>query len=145
MRNAIDLTGQWIGYFTYGQEYGDDLVGEKVMFRLFVENFKNEEFVGTSIDLEGVGAIYENAKVKGFIEGNFISFTKEYPHFYGLDEAGNNNDDKNKQHPVISYSGKYNKDTEAYSGQWELRMEIKPVGDYWLEDICTGTWEIRRD
>lgn len=145
MSNSIDFTGQLVGHFAYGPEYGDDLVGEKVQFRLFVDNFKNGQFTGRSIDLEGIGANYEIAQVSGFIDENFISFTKQYPHFYGLYEAGNTVDDKNKQHPSVSYTGDYNPDTKTFAGQWELRMEIQPVGEYWLEDICTGTWVIRRD
>jgi hypothetical protein len=89
MSNSIDFTGQWVGYFTYGQEYGEEVVGEKVQFRLFVDSFKDELFSGRSVDLEGIGANYEVAQIKGYIDGHFISFTKEYPHFYGLDEAGN--------------------------------------------------------
>ena len=32
MNNSIDFTGQWAGHFTYGPEYGDNIVGEKVHF-----------------------------------------------------------------------------------------------------------------
>lgn len=145
MRNLIDFTGQWAGHFAYGPEYGDDLVGEKVQFRIFVDSFCNEEFTGRSVDLEGIGANYEIARVKGYIDGDFISFTKQYPHLYGLDEAGKTVEDKTRQHPTVSYSGQYNATTKTFSGQWELRVEIAPVGEYWLEDICTGTWEIRKD
>jgi hypothetical protein len=145
MINSIAFTGQWIGYFAYGPEYGDDLVGEKVQFRIFVDSFYNEQFTGRSVDLEGIGANYEIAQVKGYIDGDFISFTKQYPHLYGLDEEGNTVEDKTRQHPIVSYSGEYNVVTKTFSGQWELRIEIAPVGEYWLEDICTGTWEIRKD
>jgi hypothetical protein len=145
MSNSIDFTGQWAGHFAYGPEYGDDIAGEKVQFRIFIDSFKEGQFAGRSVDLEGIGANHETAQVNGYIEGNFISFTKQYPHFYGLDEAGNTADDKNKQHPIVAYSGEYNSNTKTFAGQWELRMEIQPVGEYWLENIYTGTWEIRRD
>ena len=145
MSNSIDFTGQWVGHFAYGPEYGDDIVGEKVQFRLFIDSFKDGQFNGRSVDLEGIGANYEIAQVIGFIDGNFISFTKQYPHLYGLDETGNTFNDKDKQHPIVAYSGEYKLNTKTFAGQWELRMEIQPVGEYWLEDICTGTWEIRRD
>ena len=145
MSTSINFTGQWVGHFAYGPEYGNDLMGEKVQFRLFVDNFKDGQFTGRSVDLEGIGANFEIAQVKGYIDKDFISFTKEYPYFYGLDEAGNKIEDKNKQHPIVAYSGEYNSDTKTFSGQWELRMEIEPVGEYWLEDICTGTWEFCTD
>jgi hypothetical protein len=145
MSRSIDFTGQWVGHFAYGQEYGEDIAGETVQFRLFVDSFKNGQFTGRSVDLEGIGANYEIAQVKGYIDEDFISFTTEFPHLYGLNEAGNTLEDKNKQHPVVSYSGEYNTNTQTFAGQWELRMEIAPVGEYWLEDIATGTWEMRRD
>ena len=145
MSNSIDFTGQWTGHFAYGPDYGEQLVGERVQFRLFVDGFKDGQFTGRSVDLEGIGANYEIALVNGYIEDNFISFTKQYPHFYWLDEFGNTVDDKNKQHPIVAYSGEYNSEIKSFAGQWEMRMEVQPVGQYWLADICTGTWEIRRD
>ena len=145
MGNSIDLIGQWIGHFTYGSEYGDDLAGEKVQFRLFVDSFKDGQFTGRSIDLEGIGANYEIAQVNGYIDGDFISFAKQYPHFYGFGETGNTITVKNKQHPIVAYSGEYKFSTKTFAGQWELRMEIQPIGEYWLEDISSGTWEIHKD
>ncbi len=145
MTTNIDFTGQWIGHFSYGPDYGENLVGEKVEFRLFIDDFSNGEFTGRSVDIEGIGANFELAQLKGYVDGHFISFTKEYPFLYGLDEDGNSIENRNKQHPPVAYSGEYNQNTKIFSGQWELKMEIEPVGDYWLEDICTGTWEIRKD
>jgi hypothetical protein len=145
MSNSIDFNGQWEGHFAYGPEYGEDLVGERVQFKLFVDSFKVGQFTGRSVDLEGIGANYEIAQVNGYVDGDFISFTKQYPHLYGLDEAGNTIEDKSRQHPIVSYSGNYNTSNKTFSGKWELRMEIASVGEYWLEDISSGTWEIRRD
>lgn len=102
MSNSIDFTGQWVGSFAYGPEYGDDLEGKKVQFRIFIDTFKDGQFTGKSVDLEGIGANFEIAQVKGYIDKDFISFTKEYPHFYGLDEAGNTINDKNKPHPIVA-------------------------------------------
>lgn len=145
MNNSIEFPGQWMGYFAYGQEYGDNIAGEKVQFRLFIDSFKDEQFVGRSVDLEGVGANFEIAVINGFLDGNFISFTKQYPHFYSFDEVGNAIEDKGKQHPTICYSGGYNRNTHTFSGQWELRVDIATVGEYWLEDVFIGTWEMKKD
>jgi hypothetical protein len=145
MAEAIDFTGQWVGYFAYGAEYGDDFSGEIVQFRFFVDSFEDGQFIGRSVDLEGIGANYEIAHVSGYIEEGFISFTKQYPHLYEMDEKGNTIVDNTKRHPIVAYSGEYNLGTSTFVGQWELRIEIQPIGEYWLEDICTGTWELRRD
>jgi hypothetical protein len=145
MKNAIPIVGQWLGYFTYGEEYGEDLHGEKVQFRLFIEQVKNDEFEGKSIDLEGIGANYEVARLRGYLQGDLISFTKEYPYSYSIDDSGNCVEHKDKPHPIVSYTGNYNADLKIFSGEWELRIDIKPVGEYWLEEVSTGTWEMIRD
>lgn len=139
------MRGQWVGYFSYGPEYGEELVGEQVQFRLFIDRCDNGVFEGKSIDLEGVGANFELAEVKGFVDGDFISFTKQYPNLYSIDESGNTVVDQSRSHPIVSYTGAYDSRSKTYSGEWELRMEIQPIGEYWLEDICTGKWEIRKD
>ena len=139
MTKPINFSGQWVGHFAYGSEYGDDLAGEKVQFRIFVDDFKEGQFSGRSVDLEGVGSNFEVAKIKGYIDQNFISFTKEYPHYYGFDEEGNVLQDKDRQHPLVAYSGEYDQRTKAFAREWELTNEIEPLGDGWLEEICTGT------
>ncbi|MFX8641196.1 hypothetical protein ABTM21_20275, partial [Acinetobacter baumannii] len=78
-------------------------------------------------DLEGIGANYEIAQVVGYIDGDLISFIKQYSHLYYLDEIGNTKEDKNKQHPIVAYSGEFHLDTKTFAGQWELRMEIEPI------------------
>jgi len=37
MDKSIPLLGQWLGYFEYGPEYGEELAGERVEFRLFAD------------------------------------------------------------------------------------------------------------
>lgn len=145
MNQQVNIKGQWVGHFTYGEEYGKDLFGEKVIFRLFIDSFEEEQFIGRSIDIEGVGANFGIAHIKGFIEGNQISFTKEYPNFYAFDISGKFIEEKNKKHPLVNYLGEYNESTQTFSGTWELNIEIKPIGQEWLEDTCTGLWEIRKD
>ncbi|NTS42463.1 hypothetical protein HRG84_16295 [Flavisolibacter sp. BT320] len=145
LNRSIELEGQWVGHFAYGPDYGEEMNGEKVQFRVFIDRSKNGGFVGRSVDLEGIGANFEVAEVKGFLEEGLISFTKQYPHFYALDEAGNTVEDKNKPHPLVAYTGTYNQSTKTFTGDWEMRVAIAPVGTYWLEDVCTGTWEMRKD
>lgn len=145
MSNSILLNGQWMGHFTYGSEYGEELNGEKVQFRLFIEWHENGQFRGKSIDLEGIGANFEIAQVKGFLQENFISFTKEYPHFYGVDENGRISHNEEQPHPVVCYEGQFDEYLKIFRGEWELEIDIKPFGEDWAIDVYRGTWEIRRD
>jgi hypothetical protein len=100
MSKTIDFTGQWVGFFSYGPEYGEEFAREKVEFRIFIDDFNEGEFAGRAVDLEGFGASYEIAQVKGYVDGDFISFTKEYPHYYYMDEARNTFEDKTKSIPL---------------------------------------------
>ena len=71
---------------------------------------------GKSIDLEGIGANYEVAEVKGFLKEDFISFSKQYPHYYEIDEWGNTLTDKNSPHPQIHYEGYYDAHSKKITG-----------------------------
>ena len=145
MFNPDMLAGQWIGYYSYGPEYGEIVNGEKVEFRLFINTFQNGEFIGKSIDLDGITINQEVGKVRGFINDNFISFTKQFPYYEGIDEDGNSYEDRSKVPTPILYTGYYDERSKAFTGNWEIREDIMPVGEGWLENIATGTWEIRKD
>ncbi len=145
MISSKDFKGQWIGHFTYGPSYGEELNGEKVQFRLFINECSNREFWGKSIDLEGIGANYEVAEIKGFLKEDFISFTKLYPHYYQIDEGGNTSTELNSRHPEIHYEGFYDSHLKKITGKWEMSFDLEQVGEDWLEDVCSGTWEIIKD
>ena len=145
MINPNHIIGQWLGYFLYGPEYGEKLHGEKVEFRFFINSCSNGTFEGTSVDLEGVGANFEQAIIKGFLDNDLISFTKSYPHYHAIDAFGNTSVYKDLEHPVIHYEGIHNRRTNTFSGKWELCMDIGPAGDFWVEELMTGTWEMRKD
>ncbi|RYZ31093.1 MAG: hypothetical protein EOO10_00355 [Chitinophagaceae bacterium] len=138
------LSGQWLGEFIYGSEFGDELHGEKVSFRLFLRDKGNYEFEGTSVDIEGIHANFDEAIIKGFMDDHHISFTKEYSTYYVIDEEGNSTIDKG-QAPRLSYSGEFNYNLKKFSGDWELIANEKLFGDGSFVDIFTGTWEMMKD
>mgnify|MGYP003578176161 FL=1 len=84
---------------------------------------------GKSIDLEGIGANYEVAEVKGFLKEDFISFSKQYPHYYEIDEWGNTLTDKNSPHPQIHYEGYYDAHSKKITGSWEMTFDMEQVGE----------------
>jgi hypothetical protein len=127
----ISLTGQWAGHFTYGPEYGEALHGEKVQFRIFIDESDDGLFEGKCVDIEGAGVDFEKSIVKGFIEGDAISFVKEYP--------------TQDSTPQPIYSGHFNRNIRSFGGQWEIWSNERPHGKGLIVDICTGTWEMRKD
>ena len=144
MFNPTSIIGQWAGHFEYGAGYGH-IAGEKVEFRLYIDLFIDGQFSGTSADLEGIGSNFEIAKIKGFVGNDFVSFTKEYPHFHGFDDDGNIYADVSKQHPIIFYEGYYHSDAKRFVGIWEMETLVEETeGEQWVQ-LNSGKFEIWKD
>jgi hypothetical protein len=137
------IIGQWLGYYKYGPEYGD-LHGDKVSFSIIIDDLDNGQFQGRCHDLEGIGAIPDVASIKGYIEGNYIHFIKEYPFNYALNDDGSLIEEKLSTKPILTYTGEYNERTKSFQGTWEIEVTIGSTiqGD----DLCiwTGTWEMSK-
>lgn len=141
MEIILDI-GQWQGFYKYGSEYGSEIEGIEAEFRLFVEQHIDNEFKGRIIDWDENGVEGEPSIVNGFMQGKFISFTKQYPHFSSLDENGNLFTDYSIPGHCVTYEGNYEENDQLFSGTWEIRMDIQPIGEYWLEDVVNGTWRM---
>ena len=143
MKATLNMSGQWLGHFEYGPEYGD-LYGEKVLFSLVLDDLGEGQFSGTGHDLEGIGIHPEVAIVRGYLEGNSIHFVKEYPGTYALDEEGNLVEFKSQIKPILTYDGEFNERTKAFSGTWEIEVNLGPTLQGDLLEFCTGKWEMSR-
>lgn len=141
----LSLAGQWFGFFTYGPEYGAFLVNEKVIFSILMEEVFNNQFKGKCIELEGIGASTELSTIEGFLENEFISFTKEYPVNNFIGEKGNTVDFEGRVSPRLSYKGQFNRFNQTFNGTWEIWSNEVPSGDGVFVNISTGTWEISKD
>jgi hypothetical protein len=140
----INLTGCWKGFFSYGPEYGEELFNQKVNFMLHLKA-NGKEFEGTSVDIEGVGANFETATIKGFVEGDLISFVKQYPFDHFFNEDGSVQTDTSKPQPEIHYTGHYHERKKIFIGDWEMVIHSEPYGKGWIEESCTGQWEMGKE
>jgi hypothetical protein len=145
MQEKVSIEGQWFGYFSYGPEYGPELEGEKVVFSLLVEQLNDGQFVGKCIELEGIGASREVSTITGFMDGNNISFKKEYSNYFTIDEQGNEGVHEASLAPRISYQGVYDAKTSSFNGSWEIWANEVSYGDGTFVDLCTGSWQISRE
>jgi hypothetical protein len=145
MKDKIKMSGQWLGHFMYGPDYGEKLHGEKVTFRLFLEDMGNEQFKGTCFEIGGIGANNNVATINGFIQEEFISFTKTYPIYYGIDENGKSIENDSSSQPRISYEGYYNSISKNFVGNWEIWSHEELVSNGSIVNIGTGNWEMRKD
>lgn len=143
MQKSIHLSGQWKGEFVYGPKYRN-LYGDKVNFMLFLEG-DNSEFIGKGFDIDGVGAQSEAATIKGFYNDGMISFIKQYPLRNEIEQDGTLILVEDKPSPEIHYLGEYNQVQEMFSGNWEMKLNEAEFGKGYIEYLCTGTWEMRKE
>jgi hypothetical protein len=145
MLTSISLSGQWVGYFTYGPDYGNQIHGEKVRFRLFLKEIIDGQFEGKCVDMEGFGANMNTATIKGFLSDDLISFTKEYPGYLLIDETGETHEGISNPYPRLHYTGNYNSQRKSFDGEWEIWANERPAGDGTFVDILTGSWEMTKE
>ncbi len=81
----IKLEGQWRGYFELGPDYGS-AEGEITTFMLFIEKENNGQFIGKSVDFDGIGENNNAADIHGFLQSEFISIIKQYPFLFEVNE-----------------------------------------------------------
>ncbi len=134
--------GQYQGFYKYGSGYAAAVEDKEDEFRLFIEKINDDSFEGKAIDWDGFSANGETSVVKGFVQGNFISFTKSYPYYSWLDDNGATHIDEGIPYDVV-YEGWFNYRSEEFSGGWEIRLDIYHQGEYLtIQDIFRGTWRL---
>ena len=81
----IDISGEWIGYYTFDKSYGDWGKDRQVPFKLVIKKgFQN--FVGTLFEEVEYGGIDDKILIKGRLSDDEIEFTKYYAKEHYLDE-----------------------------------------------------------
>ncbi|PHR43720.1 MAG: hypothetical protein COA32_15815 [Fluviicola sp.] len=136
----MNISGQWIGTLTYGQEYGD-LAGKTLRFEMELSQIENK-FSGLSKDLDGVGVNPDPAEIKGKLTENEINFVKQYRSLHLADK--NNSIDKSRKGPKIFYSGRYDEALKEFSGLWKMFVQRKFFGLIPINRHTSGTWEMKR-
>jgi hypothetical protein len=142
---AVDLNGQWFGFYKYGPEYGPKVEGEKIIFSIIIEQQDDRSFTGKCVEINGIGASSEIARLQGYIDDTFISFVKHYKKHPTLDSAGNPVELDSVSSTRLMYSGTIDLETDTITGKWEIWLDDvdAPEGD--PSEVTTGTWEISRD
>lgn len=143
MSHLLSL-GQYQGFFQYGAVYGTLIEGQKAEFRLFIEEYKNGIFSGRIIDWEGMGADGEVSAVQGFIEGDLISFTKQYSRRLIFDDFGNTTIEEGMPGYAVIYEGHFDKETNNFQGSWEIVQDTFHTPTLMIEDISSGSWRLHR-
>jgi len=136
------FTGEWEGYYIYGKGYSAQRRKIKVGFYLKM-SLKNGVLNGTVEEYVTKVHLKQPAKLSGSMEGQHISFTKQYPCYFEIDVDRNVNIDKDRTAHPVHYSGKFDPVTNTFSGDWELRL---PSGDSLDEAPARygGSWGMRK-
>ena len=134
------LTGKWKGSYNYYDE--DDQFCDETYFEMDIL-IDNGVITGEINDADEKVTIPMVAKVDGFCENNSISFIKQYPALWYIDEKGNVIIDESKKHPEIHYQGDI-KDDEIF-GTWSIYTKAQQYGYGYFEEVTQGTWTVKKE
>lgn len=131
--------GAW--FYREGTFNNEEII--QIPFRMNVKIYEGI-FKGTSEDEETKDIFDEPVKVRGFIEGNHISFIKTYPKNYELLEDGTPKVIKNSGPHEVTYDGSWDPKTQNWKGEWEVLLGEEKVGDAYDMEFYMGDWELKK-
>lgn len=129
----------WKGYYIYGNGFTLPYFGEKINVTFEIE-IDDHQFSGTCTEEENSLAQDMEATIEGFIEEQFVSFTKTFPfplNFQDADEVG-------KKPQELIHEGLFDSETNTMYGSWILPSfaQIELVE---REVSMEGLWFLKKD
>jgi hypothetical protein len=132
----------WKGHYSYEPEF--DILRSH-SFEMILE-FDSNQFEGIAVEEEFTALTNESPIVTGFIDGDQISFTKQYPFEYMQEEDGRLTFDRSKPGHEVVYEGQYNPATGYWEGEWEILVnEVRLSAEEYETDVVYGTWRMKID
>ena len=138
----MNMSGKWTGQYTYGEGYEYLDIGKSVIFYLDI-TANGIEFEGIFTDDETKDIFKESGVLRGFLENNFISFSKWYPSYWEINEDGEKKFYEEKASHEICYEGVLIDD--HFEGEWEISNHFVDEGGPYTEINGKGTWTMRKD
>jgi hypothetical protein len=135
------MIDKWKGFYTYEVGYPYEMRSKPFVFHLDW-SINNGVIKGSCFDEACKDIFIEPAHIQGFIEGNFVSFIKKYPAYWGYDEKNNLIVVENLPAPEIHYSGNYIE--KHFEGIWEMTVNIRAQSGQTYDTYCSGTWLMKR-
>lgn len=141
---AKEFAGKWVGKYTYGPSYQEDVRGKSVSFTLELEVGKFGVVTGRIADAYVDILVAENwATIKGKIKGKTIQFVKVYRDLWTM--TGHEEIRVHNGHPSheVHYTGEYQ--DEEFTGEWKIQS-VFVSGDGRVEErVDRGSWSMRRE
>ena len=140
----IELKGDWIGYYTFDEKYGDWGKDRRVPFRVTIEKGINE-FVGRIFEEADYGGIDDEIAIKGRQNGDEIEFTKHYTKEHLLDENSELVSLESDNPTIVYYKGKFDFNDNQFKGEWEIPLLQEDEDGVLHADSDAGQWFIWRE
>jgi hypothetical protein len=138
-----DINGKWAGTIIYGAGYPDDIMGRELTFELTIHE-SDGDITGSGRDIAGCGINPSESFIRGFVDGEIISFIKHYKSAGYFDEDGGSLIIENEPSLDITYNGEFNADTNQYEGDWDILIDQVQYGNDTIIYEFTGSWSMRK-
>ncbi|MFZ6010032.1 MAG: hypothetical protein ACOYXT_06750 [Bacteroidota bacterium] len=140
----IEIKGNWIGYYTFDERYGDWGKDRRVPFRMAISRGINQ-FVGRVFEDTDYGGIDDEITIKGRQNGDEIEFEKHYTkeHFLGENSEQVAIDSENPT--IVYYKGKFDFDDNQFKGLWEIPLLREDDDGVFHADNDVGEWFLWRE
>ena len=140
----IEITGNWIGYYTFGDDYGEWGRDRRVPFRMTIKKGINE-FVGRIFEETDFGGIDDEITIRGRQNGEEIEFTKHYTKEHLLDENFELVSLEGDNPTIVYYKGKFDLNEHQFKGEWEIPLLQEDEEGVLQAGSNSGQWFIWRD
>ncbi len=132
----IEKHYSWKGKYAYEEGFP---IEDSFDFELKVQ-YNEGSFHGIAIEEEFTKLSGETASVKGFIDGDHISFFKQYPFKFEELEDGITIIDRQERGHTVVYDGYFSIEKNRWEGHWEITFdEIKILNEEY-EIFDWGFW-----
>lgn len=141
----MNINGTWEGEYIYGDDYLDGIKDKAIKFTVQLTT-NGSEIAGSFTDEESRHIFPEGGVLAGMTENNYISLTKQYPHGWEFNEAGEMVLHPDSASHYIVYEGFFTGD--KFEGSWEIPMydpTVEYESIYHYEHIGgSGTWWMKK-
>lgn len=140
----LQFSGKWEGVYAQWKQYTEEKQEKEEV--VFIADITVEDGIlsGTSEEQVTRELMGRPATLSGFVEGDVISFIKQYPYYYYLGDDGEIKVDVSREHPPVHYSGMFDAATGIFSGEWEIEVYLdrEEYGDD--PYLLRGGWELKK-
>jgi hypothetical protein len=142
--NDQQISGKWVGAYSYGEEYDDPVKGKTVAFEMEL-TLVNGIIKGNCTDSEATAHFNQPATIEGSVIDHTISFVKRYPYYWQNEKEGPRFLPKLPSQE-ITYTGQFVND--RFEGEWEIvttlmdaqgeAVSYKGVGRWFMKKIASS-------